>query len=200
MTLSANVGASYNNTFSYAAPALSYSFVNVPGILSLGPAVTFAIGAEVAASAAVDITTTVSVGLADGNVHVDALHQASSSTSGWVPTYNAAANISASAEVDINPFVSLTVELEIEILGGLVDLSTGVTAKPTFNNEFVFTAAEGVDLTGVIGLNPDGECSQGLAIQSDFEFEVDLFVTQFYSTTLYEYKAEIADVCYSWEA
>jgi hypothetical protein len=197
VTLSASIGAEYNSTFTYAPSALSYSFVNVPGILSLGPAVTFAIGAQVAASAAVDVTTTFSVNLADGNVHVDALDEASSSTSGWVPTYNAAANISTSAEVNINPFVSLTVELAIDILGGLVDLSSGVTAKPTFNNDFLFTAAGGVDLTQVGGLNSSGDCSQGLAILSDFEFEVDLFVTEFYSTRLYEYRAEIADVCYA---
>ncbi|ORY10180.1 hypothetical protein BCR34DRAFT_486062 [Clohesyomyces aquaticus] len=200
VTLTANIAAGYNSTFTYAPSALTYSFVNVPGIISLGPALKFAIGAQVAATGAVDITTDLGISLADGNVHIDALHQPSSKTSGWVPTYKAGANISASVEVDINPFVDLTVELAIEILGGLVDLSSGLTAKSSFTNEFIFTAAEGVDLTGVHGLDPQGKCSQGLAIQSDFGFEVDLFVTQFYSTKVYEYKADIADVCYSWQA
>ncbi|PVI00592.1 hypothetical protein DM02DRAFT_614244 [Periconia macrospinosa] len=199
VTLSASVAAGYNNTFTYATPALTYPLFNVPGIINLGPGLEFAIGAEVGASAAVDVTTEFGVALKDGNVHIDALNQASSSTSGWVPTYKAAANISANAEVEINPFVSLTVEVAIEVLGGMIDLSTGLSTKSTFTNDFLLTAGAGVDLTGVVGLDAQGQCSNGLAIKSDFDFDVDLFVTQFYNTKLWEYQAKIADVCYSWE-
>ncbi|KAF2705068.1 hypothetical protein K504DRAFT_440914 [Pleomassaria siparia CBS 279.74] len=199
VTLSASIGAGYNSTFIYAAPELSYQFVNIPGVLTLGPALTFSVGAEVASSAAVNLETTFSVGIADGNVHVDALNKSASSTSGWKPTYYIGSNISSNANVDINPYVSVTVELGIDILGGLVDLSTGLTAKPKFTNEFSLTDVAGFNTTAIKGLNSEGTCSQGLAVESDFELEVDLFVTQFYRTTLWDYKVDVADVCYTYQ-
>ena len=167
-------------------------------MIELGPALKFAVDAEIYASEAVTLTTDLTVGLVDGNVHVDLLTQSNTATSGWVPTQSASANISGQAEAQLNPTASLTVEIAINIFGGLIDLSTGLTAKPGFTNDFILTAAEGVDLSGVQKLTTNGTCQEGLEIESNFVFSVDAFATEWYSTELYSVNVPILKECFSW--
>jgi hypothetical protein len=138
------------------------------------------------------------VGLADGNVHVDLLDESNTGTSGWVPTYSAHANISGVAEAQLNPTASLTVEIEISIFGGLIDLSTGITATPGFTNEFILTAAAGVDLTGYEDMTNATTCENGLAIDSEFVFGVKAFATEWYSTELYSVDVPILKSCFEY--
>ncbi len=197
LELTAEVGASYNTTFTYSPSSLFYG-LTVPGILTLGPELIFAVDAEVYASAETTLTTEVQVGLADGNVHVDLLDESNTGTSGWVPTYSAHANISGVAEAQLNPTASLTVEIEISIFGGLIDLSTGITATPGFTNEFILTAAAGVDLTGYEDLTNATTCENGLAIDSEFVFGVKAFATEWYSTELYSVDVPILKSCFEY--
>jgi len=197
LELTAVVGDSFNTTFSYSPSPLFYG-VTVPGILTLGPELIFAVDAEVYASAETTLTTEVQVGLADGNVHVDLLDESNTTTSGWVPTYNASAAILGVAEAQLNPTASLTIEIEISIFGGLIDLSTGVTATPGFTNDFILTAAAGVDLTGYEDLTDAGTCTNGLAIDSDFVFAVEAFATEWYSTKLYSVDIPILKECFEY--
>lgn len=199
LALSIDVTSSFDTTFTYAPDALSYSLISVPGILDLGPALQFAIGGEISVSEAVDLTTDVGMALADGNIHLDLLDEGNTSTSGWTPTYTASVNISGEVDAEINPYVSLTVEVAISFLGGLIDLSSGLTAKPGFNNTITLTAAEGVDLTGVSGTTSNGTCAEGLALESEFVFELDAFATQWYSADLYNTAIPLLDECYSWK-
>lgn len=198
--LSAAVTAAYSTTVAYTPTALSYSLVSVPGILTLGPEVTFAIGANITASAAVNVSTTFGLSIADGNVHLDAVNSANSGTSGWTPTYTAAANISANVPAALDPYISLTVELAINLFSGLVDLSTGLTAKPGFNNDFIFSGSEGVSLSGLSSETVKGAdgCEQGLELKSAFVFALDAFVTQFYKVQLWTYEKELLDQCFTW--
>jgi hypothetical protein len=199
LNLSAEVTSAYTTTFSYTPAALTYSLVSVPGILELGPELTFAIDAEVSASEAVTITTGVSVALEDGNVHLDLLDESSTGTTGWTPTYAASAEISSNATAEFNPTAALTFEIAINFFGGLIDLSTGVTAKPGFNNSFILTTTEGIYLSGVEDLTTAGTCSDGLELQSNFTFAVEAFATEWWSEEVYAITIPLLDQCYSWE-
>lgn len=129
---------------------------------------------------------------------MDLLAQDSTTTSGWTPTYSAYANISGEVEATLNPTAAVTVELAISFFGGLLDLSSGVTATPDFENEFLLSAAEGVDLTGVTNTTSSGTCAEGLYLSSNFTFGVDVFVTEFYSDEVYSVVVPILDECFSW--
>ena len=197
LALSAEVGASYSDTFSYAPTALFYG-VSVPGILELGPQLQFGVNAFVSASAEVTLTTELTAGLTDGNVHLDLLDSALTTTSGWAPTYSAKVNISGEAKAELNPAATLTVEIAINFFGGLLDLSTGLTAAPGFNNSLILTGAAGVDVAGVDNLTSNGTCNEGLELISEFVFSVKAFATQWFSTTLYSVDIPLLDECYSW--
>lgn len=196
--LSAAVTSAYDATFTYSPSTLAY-IISVPGIISIGPELKFAIGAEVSASEAVDITTALAVSIPDGTVHVDLLNQAATTTSGWTPRYAVSAAITGDVATEINPFVALTVELSIIAFSGLVDLSTGVTAKPGFTNTFLLTAAEAVDLSGFKNVTSSGTCAQGLALESDFTFAIDAFVTQWWSEEVYSVTVPLLEECYTWQ-
>jgi hypothetical protein len=199
LTLSADITSSYNTTFSYSPTALTYSFISVPGILSLGPELTFSIDAEVSASEAVTITAGAEVAMADGNVHLDLLNKNNTKTSGWTPTYTASAEVTGNITATFNPKAALTVELSIVFFGGLIDLSTGVTATPGFENSFILTAAEGFDLSGVEDLTSAGTCADGLELQSNFTFAIEAFATEWWKEEVYNVTIPLLDKCYSWE-
>ncbi len=205
--LTMDVTAPYKTTFSYEPSPLTYSIVNVPGIISLGPALAFAIGADLGVNAAVTITADLAVKIAAGNAHLDFLNSSLSSATGWKPTFTAAANITEKAAASIDPFAEVTVELQFVLLGGLLDLSGGVTAQPRFNNDFILTATQtlegatnGSTSSGSVTQPSSGagQCTQGLEIKSEFEFSVIAFVTQWWHETLYHVTVPVADKCYTW--
>ncbi|KND87082.1 hypothetical protein TOPH_08253 [Tolypocladium ophioglossoides CBS 100239] len=218
LVLTTSLTTEFNTTFTYGAPPLTYSIVKVPGIVSLGPALDIAIGVYLAADAGVSVTTNLGAEIANGNFHLDFLDQSRSSATGWKPTFHAAANISEHAAVAIDPYVDITAKLDFQLLGGLVDLSGGMTARPRFNNDFTLNGNQHVnDVNDVNNLNgtwhrqdkgrthavarSQGEfagCAQGLGIKSGFEFSVIAFVTQWWKKTIYSVDVPIADKCYSW--
>ncbi|KAH8679955.1 hypothetical protein BGZ60DRAFT_428250 [Tricladium varicosporioides] len=197
LQVSADVTSSYNTSFTYSPSTLFYG-LSVPGLIELGPELKFAVEADISASEAVKLTTGLGIALADGNVHLDLLTGGKTTTSGWVPTYSASADISGQAVASIDPYASLTVEIAINFFGGLVDLSSGITAKPGFQNDFVLSAAAGVDLTGVKNVTSTGTCAEGLLLSSNFTFAVDAFATQWYNTELYAVTVPIVEECFSW--
>ncbi|KAK3899802.1 hypothetical protein C8A05DRAFT_46229 [Staphylotrichum tortipilum] len=210
--LVAEVKAAYNTTVKFAPPALTFSFVNIPGIVSIGPALAFAIGADLGAEAGAAITADLGVEIPAGNAHLDFLDASKSSATGWEPKFTAEANITEKIAASIDPFAEVTVELQFVLLSGLVDLSGGITARPGFNNDFVLTATQpliGGEKNGsttayhrprsVRPRNGEGQlqCSQGLEIKSEFEFSIIAFVTQFFRTTLFHTTVPIADKCFA---
>ena len=130
---------------------------------------------------------------------MDLLDESNTGTTGWTPTYTASADISGNATAEFNPTAALTVEIAINFFGGLIDLSTGVTAKPGFDNSFILTASEGVNLSGVENLSAAGTCSEGLELQSNFTFAVEAFATEWWSEEVYAVTIPLLDKCYSWE-
>ncbi|KAK7960736.1 hypothetical protein PG988_011950 [Apiospora saccharicola] len=199
LQLSAYVAAGYKNSFKYQPDSLAYNLVDVPGVVSLGPGVAFGIGLDLATSAGVNVTAGAGISLPDGNVHLDLQDGASAATSGWQPQYTSFARISEKGEVQANVSASVTVQLALKFLGGLVDLSSGLTAEPAFHNRFVLDGAQGADMhTGLDPLSPTTAetCGNGVQLQSDFLFALSGFITKYWSSKIWDTAVPIADKCY----
>lgn len=198
LALSLDIKAPYKHTFSYEPLPLAYNLIDVPGIIKLGPALAFKIGADVGAEAGVHVASHLSTKLDKGNFHIDFINTDQSSATGWVPTFNAVTNITEKAAVSVDPFIDVTVELGMSLIEGALDLSGGITAQPRLNNDFTLTATQSVDGSGQVTQPKGDACPNGLAIQSEFQFSVTAFVTQFWKKTIYSMTKPIAKQCYTW--
>lgn len=204
LVLELGVTAPYNTTFAYTPEGLVYYIVNVPGIITFGPELLFSVGADLDVAAAVDVVLDVGAEIENGTVHIDFVDFDATNAAGWEPTYHANVNISEKAEVAVSPFVSFTVGVEFELLGGALDLSGGLTPKASFPTTVTLDAGQGIgagsgENTSVT--QPGGgatACTNGAAVVSDFEFSLTAFVTQWYNQVIYDVKVPIADECYSW--
>ncbi|KAH7012694.1 uncharacterized protein B0I36DRAFT_389618 [Microdochium trichocladiopsis] len=208
VTVAAQAG--YRDSFTYNPGDLSYMIVNVPGIISLGPELLFAIGLDPDVAAGVTVTGSAGAGLKNGRVHFDFLNTAKTSVTPWKPVYNAKLNLSQRALAKADTWIDVTFQLVVKILGGVVDISAGLRARPRFNNEFALTGSQGIgigqgktggDANGVIAApaqSGDLTCAQGLSIKSDFSFSLVAFVTKMWSKTVYNVQVPIAKECYSW--
>lgn len=217
LTVSADVLAPYTNTFKYSPGSLSYDFVSVPGIVKLGPGLDFGIGANLDVSAAVGVTSAVGVSIPNGNVHLDFLDSAKTGTSNWEPQYSATANITERAQVGLDVYIDLTLELAFELLGGLVDLSAGITATPGFDNKFTLLGSQGASVEGreveqettvfvvrdvapVLEPRQELACAEtnGVQLVTDFYFKLTAFATQWWNQELYSVVVPLLDYCYAW--
>ncbi|OHE94079.1 hypothetical protein CORC01_10654 [Colletotrichum orchidophilum] len=209
--LSADVAAAYSHTLKYAPDALSYSLVSVPGVVELGPGVAFAVGLDFNVSAAVGVTAGLSVSLPAGNVHLDLLHGSQSSATGWEPKYSSYANITQAADVHLDASADVTVQLAFKLLGGLVDLTSGITATPGFDNVFKLRGEQYLGVSGnnvtskpteiIADVPKDGLiCADknGVEFATDFHFNLTGFATKMWSGELYSTRVPLWDLCYSW--
>jgi hypothetical protein len=200
LNLTSSIHGAYSQTFSYSPSSLALAPISIPGILTLGPALDFSIGAQISAGADVNVVTHTEVTLQDGNVHVDLLNEENTGTSGWTPRTTASATLDVAASVEVNPYVLLGVELAVDFLGGLVDLSSGINANATLVNQVTAEAGVGIGTgTGVTTLTGtvNGVCADGVEYVSDFVFGITGFVTQFYSKQLYAVEIPVFDKCWS---
>ncbi|KAH6683506.1 hypothetical protein F5X68DRAFT_210753 [Plectosphaerella plurivora] len=205
--ISASITAAFTEAIAYQPDALAYSLVDVPGIISLGPGIAFGLSLDVNATAAVGLYAGVDISLPAGNVHVDFLDGAKTGTSGWEPQYNSYANISQAADVALDVGADVTVMLQFKLLGGLVDLSSGVTASPGFANTFKLRGEQNAIVNGTtkaIGAGIDVphdalECADtnGLEFTSDFFFSVSAFATKWFNKELYNVRVPLVDYCLS---
>lgn len=206
LVLELGVTAPYNNTFAYSPDALVYYIVNVPGIITFGPELLFSVGADLDVAAAVDVVLDVGAEVSNGTVHIDFVDWNSTAAAGWEPTYHANVSLSEKATVAVSPFVSFTVGVEFEVLGGALDLSGGLTPKASFPTTVTLDAGQDIgagsgENTTVTQPGGDGTaaaCTNGAAVVSDFEFSLTAFVTQWYNQVVYDVKVPIAEECYSW--
>ncbi|KAF3356089.1 hypothetical protein VdG1_06540 [Verticillium dahliae VDG1] len=205
--VSAEIRASFAETIRYSPDVLAWSLVEVPGIVSLGPGIAFGLALDVEATAAVGLHAGVDVNIPAGNVHVDLLDGSKSGTSGWEPQYNSYANISQAADVRLDVGADVTVQLAFKLLGGLVDLSSGVTASPGIANKFklrgeqdAWVGGTGAQIDAGFEVPKDGlVCAEtnGVEFASDFYFNVSAFATKFWQRDLYNVRVPLWDVCYS---
>ena len=188
----------FKQNFKYATNDLEFNLVDVPGVVTLGPGVAFGIGLDLAASGKVNVTAGAGIAIPGGNVHLDFVGGAKADTSGWEPVYHSFANISERAEVEANVTTNIDVQLALKFLGGLVDLSSGISASPGFNNHFSVAGAQNIDLeNGVVLPGNTAACENGFGLKSDFVFGVEAFITKHFSTHLYNVTLPIADKCVS---
>lgn len=102
-------------------------------------------------------------GFKDGKICVDFLDPAKISASPWKPTQHAQLDLSQKAQVKADAWVDVTFQLIVQALGGAIDMTAGLTARPRFNNEFVFSASHTIDPKGGVQQPTDGSaCAQGL--------------------------------------
>ncbi|KAK2766382.1 isoamyl alcohol [Colletotrichum kahawae] len=190
--------APYAGNFTYDPEDLAYNFVDIPGIIKLGPALGFAIGVELEADAKATVTTDLGLSFPDAKLHLDLVNASATAATGWDPVWTAQANISEKAAVGVNPYVELGVQLAFTILGGAIDLSTGVTSHSKLVNDFTLSASQGAGTEGT-GIGSDNTaCAEGFAVKSDFFFSVVGFATQWWSQELYSVEVPVADECYTW--
>ncbi|KAI8251388.1 hypothetical protein K4K58_008838 [Colletotrichum sp. SAR11_239] len=190
--------APYAGNFTYDPEDLAYNFVDIPGIIKLGPALGFAIGVELEADAKATVTTDLGLSFPDAKLHLDLVNSSATAATGWDPVWTAQANISEKAAVGVNPYVELGVQLAFTILGGAIDLSTGVTSHSKLVNDFTLSASQGAGTEGT-GIGTDNTaCAEGFAVKSDFFFSVVGFATQWWSQELYSVEVPVADECYTW--
>ncbi|KAL0944692.1 isoamyl alcohol [Colletotrichum truncatum] len=207
--ISVDVAAAFSHELKYAPDELSYSLVSVPGLVQLGPGVAFAVGLDVDVSAAVGVTAGLSVALPAGNVHLDLLDSSKSSATGWEPKYSSYANITQAADVRVDASADLTVQLAIKLLGGLVDLSSGLTATPGFDNRFKLRGEQNLGIGGnftskpsdvIVEVPKDGlVCAEknGVEFATDFYFNLNAFATKWWNADLYNTRVPLWDLCYS---
>lgn len=95
--------------------------------------------------------------------------------------------------------IDFTVEFACKLFDGLIDLSTGVKAEPSF--PFVTTAelTQTHNTTSGSVTYPNAtstsSCANGLSEEISFEFDVTAFATKWVSISLYEYKKDLWTGC-----
>ncbi|KAH7323501.1 hypothetical protein BKA65DRAFT_567242 [Rhexocercosporidium sp. MPI-PUGE-AT-0058] len=206
VTAAANVKVSAslssgNDVYSFSPASLTVSAFSIPGILDVGPALAFKMGVEVSASGTVEMSADLTATISNGHAHIDFLDSKNTVTTGWEPVFTHAVNISAAVEAQVNPFVELTAEMAVKFLGGLLDLSSGIKAKPSLINVFSLQAQFNIDNANnvTIPAATDLTCVNGVWFSSAFNFIVTAFVTQFYDVEVFRldipiYKSE----CWTW--
>ncbi|KAI8163438.1 hypothetical protein K4K49_000038 [Colletotrichum sp. SAR 10_70] len=194
LAITAAVNAQYStNLYSYDPLSVTVSAFSIPGIIDVGPMVDFGLGIEFAASGSVNATVGVVSSIPEATVHLDFLNKANTIATGWKPQTNVTTDISAQVELQLNPYADLTVALGVKLFNGLLDMSAGIEAKPEIVNafavdlDFTYTSASGVTFTKPTG----DQCINGAWFASTFHFNVDAFVTQFYTKSLYEVEIPI---------
>lgn len=204
LDVAVNASVAYDSdVYTYSPGTLSISAFSIPGILTVGPTLAFSLGVEVAVSGEVEIEANMTASITDGNVHLDLVDSSLTTTSGWTPVYTYSTNITAAVEAQVNPYVTVTAEIAVDFLSGLLNLSSGVTAEVELLNVFDIEAE--ISLSNTLGVviptSTNDTCINGLWYDSSLEFVVTGFVTEFYSATIYEVNVPIYDTgCWTFAA
>lgn len=189
--------APYVYQLEYELTPLAYYLVDIPGVLTLGPALSFGVGVNFTVEAELTVTADISSRVDNGNIHIDLVHPDQSSVTNWQPTHSASANITEKAAVIIDPYVATTIEMEAKILDGALDFSTGVTVTPNFPITFAASTTQDVASNGTISI-PSEECANGWGASVAFEVGVEFFATQWASFDTTAYSVDIGSYCYDW--
>lgn len=197
--LAVTLKGGYSQSWSWAPDALSYALVDIPGILSLGPSAGVSFGGAVSATAAGTVTAQLTSQMPNGTVHIDLVDWDQSTSAGWETGHDANFSLTEGVSLTVKPYVDFTVQFACKLFDGLVDLSTGVKAQPSFPFTTTATATQDfVNATSGAVSFPNATCANGLKEDIDFEFDIVAFVSQWVSVTLYDYKVDIWEGCLNW--
>ncbi|TLD21325.1 hypothetical protein PspLS_09241 [Pyricularia sp. CBS 133598] len=150
---------------------------SIPGILDVGPILTFGLGVEFGAKGEIKVATGMRSEIKDSTVHIDFLDAKKSTVTGWKPvTSISASKFSADVSLQINPFATLNVAMGVRAFGKLVDLTANVETKPTLVNSFNAhdeASASFSSTTGITFASPKGKkCPNGGWFASQLQFGV----------------------------
>ncbi|TLS20896.1 uncharacterized protein PpBr36_10779 [Pyricularia pennisetigena] len=170
---------------------------SIPGILDMGPILTFGLGVEFGAKGQVKVATGMRSEIKDGTVHIDFVDGKKSSAAGWKPvTSMSATKFSADVSMQINPFATLNVAMGVRAFGKLVDLTAAVETKPVLVNSFnAHDEAEASfsSTTGITFTSPkDKKCPGGGWFASQLQLGVTAVIGPL-SNTLFSSKTPIAE-------
>lgn len=201
LILELDIDVPYNKTFSYEK-ALDFYAVNIPGVLSFGPDISFSIGAEVDASAGVGVELDLSSNITNGTITLDYTGNLTA-TGSWEPTFDISVTISEAAGVAVRPFVTTLVALEFEILGGAHNASGGIAPQSSFPTTISLAAEQ--EIGGGKGENVtiteagSAGCETGVEVVSDFDFALDAFVTgRWDDEYAFNVSIPVLDQCFAW--
>ncbi|KAF3760364.1 hypothetical protein M406DRAFT_353885 [Cryphonectria parasitica EP155] len=193
---------SWSDSWTWSPDALSYSVLDVPGIISLGPSAGISFGASVTAAAAGTVTGEFTSQMPNGTIHMDFKDWDSSYSSGWETEHDATFNVTEDVSITLKPYIDFTVEFACKLFDGLIDLSTGVKAEPSFPFVTTATATQAINATSGSVTYPNTTsstaCANGLSEAISFEFDVTAFATEWIDISLYEYEVSIWDGCLDW--
>lgn len=100
----------------------------------------------------------------------------------------------------------MTVQLTVKVLGGLIDLSSGLTATPALINKFTLDAEQSASVSNNGTATHVGGASGGVVgdcdvtFKSDFMFDLVAFATKWWNANLYHVELPITDICYDFDA
>lgn len=196
LVLDLDFSVPYNTTFSHTEAIETY-IVDIPGVLSFGPQISFEIGAAVSADAGVDVVLDLSSALQDGTFTLDYTGNVSAAGN-WEPTFDISVTISEGAAVSVVPFVTSSFALDFEILGGAYNVSGGIAPSSQWPTEIALAAEQGVGKRTDAAAASTG-CENGFSVESDFNFSLYAFVTgKWNDEYLYNTTVAILDECLSW--
>lgn len=200
--LDVTVKGAYTKSWTWSPAALSYAVIDIPGIISLGPSAGISFGGAVTAGVAGTVTGQFTSQMPNGTVHVDMVDWDASYSAGWETDYSARFNLTEDLSLTLKPYIDFTVEFACKLFDGLIDLSTGIKAEPSFPMTTTATATQSFNTTNGTVTYPNATssntCANGLKEDIDFKFDVIAFATEWLDVTLYEYKADIWDGCLNW--
>ncbi|CRK40741.1 hypothetical protein BN1708_008325 [Verticillium longisporum] len=190
LNLSAHVGAAYStDVFDFEPFTASISAFSIPGILDVGPIVSFGIGVEFAAEGTVDASLGLHSKIPAGKIHLNLANSDKSSTSGWEPVTTMSSDLSAEVSLQLNPYLDLNLAVGVQAFKRAIDLTAGVDLKPQVVNawsadaNFEYTSKSGIALA-----RPEGvTCPNGAWFASTFKFDIVAYIANIYSKVLYEY-------------
>ncbi|KUI63953.1 hypothetical protein VM1G_10694 [Cytospora mali] len=196
--LTFDISTKWTDTFRWAPDPLTYSVLEIPGILSLGPSAGISFGGQIIAEAGGSVTTDFTSSTPNGTIHLDFINWDDSTSSGWTPDHEATFNVTEDVQLTLKPFVDFTVEFACNLFDGLIDLSTGVKAEPSFPFVTTATATQAINSTGAVTF-PNTTCANGLSQEVEFGFEIVAFATNWVNATLYDYSVDLYKGCINLE-
>ena len=196
LALTVNVTSSYSNTFSYTTPSITLPSIEIEGLFSVVPTIDLILGAFISAAETVDLSSNVGISVADGNIHLDLINESKTSSSGWTPTYTTDLSVSGEAAAEFNPFVILDANLAVDFSG--VTMAAEAKAEAGFNNTLTLTGSADVSLKGVASTTSSGTCAEGLELDTQFVFGVNVYLIGTLLETLYPLDITLWDKCFGW--
>ncbi|KAI2468366.1 hypothetical protein F4781DRAFT_398634 [Annulohypoxylon bovei var. microspora] len=186
-----------NNNYAFTPGTFLPSTLNIPGLISLTPALHWVIGADVGATGPVLHSSNITVNIPDGHVHVDFLNMDNSRAVGWGPRLTSSVSTQKAATGHVSPYVDFSVDLTLNVLNGLLNVTGGVTAKPQFINDLNVAQSQSRirKANHMISLR-NVTCNSGFEVRSDFNFTVTAYVADKWEKTLYNTLIPVADECY----